>query len=176
VNAAGLWADDVAALAGLDPDALGLRLAWVKGSYFRLRGRGGFRHLVYPVPLPALAGLGVHVTLDLDGGVRLGPDVEPLDPKRLDYAVDEARGDAFFASVSRWVEGISRADLYPDQAGIRPRRRVPAGEVPDFVVAEETERGLPGWVNLVGIESPGITASMAIAERVAALLRVRGAW
>lgn len=170
VNAAGLDADVVAALPGLDLDGAGYRLRFAKGSYFRLRRPGLVRHLVYPIPFAQLAGLGVHVTLELDGGVRLGPDVEWLDGRDRDYAVDETKRDAFFAAASTYLRGLRPEDLAPDQSGIRPKLQRPGGELRDFVIAEESARDLPGWVNLVGIESPGLTCSLEIAERVAALV------
>ena len=170
VNSAGLASDDVAALAGIDLDAAGYRLTYVKGSYFRVHGRPLVRTLGYPVPPPGLAGLGVHVTVDLSGGVRLGPDVEILSTRTLDYRVDEARAPAFFAAASKYLPGLRLASLSPDQAGIRPKLLAPPGQAPAFVIAEESARGLPGWVNLIGIESPGLTCCLEIADEVAALV------
>lgn len=172
VNAAGLSADLVAETAGLDVDAIGYRLCFVRGCYFRLADRwtGRFSHLVYPVPHEGLSGLGVHVTLDLAGGVRLGPDVERLDHRRQEYTVEPARAVEFASAAGRYLPHVSLADLRPDQAGIRARRIVPEGGAPDFIITEESARGLPNWVNLIGIESPGLTAALPIAERVVSLL------
>jgi L-2-hydroxyglutarate oxidase LhgO len=170
VNAAGLASDDVAALAGIDVDAAGYRLTYVKGSYFRVIGPPLVRRLVYPIPPPGLAGLGVHVTVDLAGGARLGPDVEILSTRTQDYRVDEARAPAFFAAASRYLPGLRLASLAPDQAGIRPKLLAPHGQASDFVIAEESARGLPGWVNLIGIDSPGLTCCLEIAEEVSALV------
>lgn len=170
VNAAGLHSDEVAALGGVDVDAAGYRLTHVKGSYFRAGRRGLVRHLIYPVPPAGLAGLGLHVTLDLGGGLRIGPDVEVLADRSQPYGVDERRRPTFFAAASRYLDGLTEDDLWPDQSGIRPKLGTPGGAVRDFVIAEESSRGLPGWVNLIGIESPGLTASLAIGERVARLL------
>jgi L-2-hydroxyglutarate oxidase LhgO len=171
VNAAGLDADEVAALAGCDVDAWGYRQRFVKGSYFRLRAARAslVRHLVYPVPPRDQAGLGVHVTLELDGSVRLGPDVEAIE-RVQDYRVDDARAEAFAQAASRYLPAIVAADLAADQAGIRPKLRPAGGGVPDFIVREESDRGRPGLVNLVGIESPGLTACLEIARRVSSLL------
>ncbi|MDE2293407.1 MAG: FAD-dependent oxidoreductase [Elusimicrobia bacterium] len=166
VNAAGLRCDAVAALPGLDVDAAGYRLHWCKGDYFRMKRPPALAHLVYP--MPARHGLGVHMTLDRAGGVRLGPDTAFVDS--LDYAVDPAKAEAFAASVSRYWPGVRAEDLVPDQSGIRPKLSGPSEGPRDFVVQEESARGLPGWVNLVGIESPGLTASPAIAEMTAGLL------
>lgn len=169
VNAAGLHADSIAALAGIDLDAARYRQHWVKGSYFRLTSRR-LRHLVYPVPAPHLAGLGVHVTLGLDGDTRLGPDVEELAARHEDYAVDEARAHAFAAAASRYLPGLSAAELAPDQAGLRPKLARPGEPWRDFVIEEESARGLPRLVNCLGMESPGLTACLAVGDEVAKLL------
>ncbi len=169
VNAAGLHADTVASLAGIDVDAAGYRQHWVKGSYFRL-ARRRLRHLVYPVPARHLAGLGVHVTIGLDGDTRLGPDVELIEPREEAYAVDEARADAFAAAAARYLDGLTVDELQPDQAGLRPKLSRPGEPWRDFVLAEESARGLPGFVNCLGLESPGVTACLAVGEQVAALV------
>ena len=176
VNAAGLDADTTAAGVGIDVDEAGYRLCFVRGSYFRLtEGKGRLvRHLVYPVPQARLAGLGIHVTVDLSGGVRLGPNVEPLGDRVQEYRVDPANAATFAAAASRYLPGVSADDLRPDQSGIRARRIVPGGGAPDFLVVEERARGLPGWVNMIGIESPGLTCCLELADHVAALLHVQG--
>lgn len=173
VNAAGLGADLLAADMGLDIDALCYRVRYVKGSYFRLdeSWRGQLRHLVYPVPHVGLTGLGCHVTLQLDGAVLLGPDAEGLDTRRADYAVPPARAAQFADAVRPYLPDVTADQMRPDQAGIRPRRILPDGATsPDFVIAEESDRGLPGWVNLIGIESPGLTCCLEIGTHVAELL------
>jgi L-2-hydroxyglutarate oxidase LhgO len=173
VNAAGLDADTVAALPGLDVDAAGYRLTWTKGSYFRIRG--GRRHLagrlLYPVvPVGYGSVLGIHLTIDLDGELKLGPDVEVLTGRRQDYAVDESRRDTFLEAARRYLPSLEPDDLSPDQSGIRARLQAIGAPFRDFVLAEESERGLPGWVNLVGIESPGLTSCLEIAREVRSLL------
>lgn len=170
VNAAGLEADRVAALAGIDVDAAGYRLHWWKGSYFAVTGRkaGLVSHLVYPVP--TRVSLGVHAVLGLDGRLRFGPDAEHLAERRADYSVDESKRAAFGDAVRRLVPGITDSDLTPDIAGIRPKLQGPGEGVRDFVIAEESSRGLAGFVNLVGIDSPGLTSAPAIAEEVERLL------
>jgi L-2-hydroxyglutarate oxidase LhgO len=173
VNAAGLGADLIAAGMGLDIDALQYRVRYVKGSYFRLSEawRGRLRHLIYPVPHAGLAGLGSHVTLDLAGGIRLGPDVEFLTRRSAEYSVDPARAVDFASAVRGYLPEVTAEELRPDLAGIRARRVLADATVsPDFVIAEESGRGLPGWINLVGIESPGLTSCLEIANHVAALL------
>lgn len=165
INAAGLWADDVAKMSGLDVDALGLRQHFVKGNYFRVRKKIASR-LIYPVPPKNLVGLGVHVTVELDGAVRLGPDVEPLSSRAIDYRVDESRARAFYDSVSTYMKGFALDDLSPDQSGVRPKLSKPGEQARDFSITCER----PGFVNLIGIESPGMTCSLEIAERAFGLL------
>jgi L-2-hydroxyglutarate oxidase LhgO len=170
VNAAGLDADTVAGAAGFDVDACGYRLFYSTGRYFRVAPAKSHlaRHLIYPAPPKDT--LGIHVTLDLAGGVRLGPDIESLPDRRQDYAVDEGLRGKFHAAVSRFLEGLSPDDLTPDLAGIRPRLHRPGEPVRDFVIREESDRGRPGWVNLVGIESPGLTSCLEIGVLAANLL------
>lgn len=168
VNAAGLESDAIAALAGLDVDGLGYRLHPCKGDYFAVApGLGTLtRHLVYPVPVPG--GLGIHVTPDLGGRYRLGPDVEWVDAPR--YDVDPAKADRFASAVGRYLPELTAADLAPDFAGVRPKLQRPGEAFRDFVVEEASGHGAPGLVNLIGIESPGLTAAGAIAREVARLI------
>ena len=158
VNAAGLFAHRVAAsIDGLQPEAIPA-IRYAKGNYFGLAARAPFSHLVYPVPEPG--GLGVHLTLDLSGRARFGPDVEWIDA--VDYALDPARADPFYAAIRRYWPGLPDGALHPAYAGIRVK--MPAAE-PDF----EISRPVPSLINLFGIESPGLTASLAIAAEVAEL-------
>ncbi len=168
VNAAGLEADRIAALAGLDTVELGYRVWPCKGDYFSVAPSLGAltRHLVYPVP--GQAGLGIHVTLDLGGRFLLGPDVEYVD--RISYDVDPAKAERFADAVRRYLPEISAEHLSPEMAGIRAKLQAPGESFRDFVIAEESAHGCPGLVSLLGIESPGLTAAGAIAERVVALL------
>jgi L-2-hydroxyglutarate oxidase LhgO len=167
INAAGLAADRIAECAGLAVDALGYRLHPCKGDYFALRAglRGLVQHLVYPVP--ARAGLGVHITLDLAGNLRAGPDAEYVTSER--YDVDPSKAHAFAAALRRYLPEIRDEDLSPDYAGIRPKLQGPGEPARDFVIEDAAAHGAPGLINLIGIESPGLTASEAIAEHVAAL-------
>jgi L-2-hydroxyglutarate oxidase LhgO len=159
-NAAGLGAQGVArAFQGIRPGAVPpLRLA--KGSYFGLAGAAPFTRLVYPVPVHG--GLGVHLTLDLGGQARFGPDVEWVE--REDYRVDPARAEAFYAEVRRYWPDLPDGALQPAYAGIRPKLHGPGEPAPDFLVQREDAHGVPGLVNLFGIESPGLTACLALAE------------
>ncbi|HSQ68397.1 MAG TPA: NAD(P)/FAD-dependent oxidoreductase [Polyangiaceae bacterium] len=158
INAAGLVADAVAALFGIDVDARGYRQRWVKGNYFRIKGAPLVSRLVYPMPPKDGEGLGIHATVELDGSVRLGPDTEPV--AAIEYSVDEGRRAAFHRAASRYLPSLRPEQLEPDMAGIRPK----LARGSDFVIERDAASGV--W-NLVGIESPGLTAALAIAERVA---------
>ena len=170
VNSAGLDADIVAGRADIDVDAAGYRQHYCKGSYFSAASRCArlVSHLVYPVP--AAESLGVHVVLDTGGRLRFGPDAEYLPDRRLDYRVDPTKRHAFAEAARRLLPEIADDDLEPDISGIRPKLQAKGSPARDFVIAEESGRGLPGFVNLLGIESPGLTAAPAIAEHVAKLL------
>ena len=169
VNAAGLQADRVAALAGLDIDALGYRQHFCKGDYFALAPalRGVVQRLVYPVPVQA--GLGIHITLDLAGALRAGPDVEYVPAPR--YDVDARKAAVFGAALRRYLPEVRDEQLFPDYAGVRSKLQASGAPPRDFAIEETSPHGVPGPVNLIGIESPGLTASEAIAEQVATLVR-----
>jgi L-2-hydroxyglutarate oxidase LhgO len=171
VNAAGLASDTVAERAGFDVEACGYRLHLCKGDYFAL-APGVPVHvsgLVYPVPAGPC--LGVHATIDLGGRIRFGPDAEYV--AGIDYRVDPRKTAAFAEAVRRYLPELRADWLSPDSAGVRPKLAAPGEAFRDFVVAEESEAGWPGFVNLIGIESPGLTAASAIARRVVALLTGR---
>jgi L-2-hydroxyglutarate oxidase LhgO len=170
VNAAGLECDRVAALFGIDVDAAGYRLHYCKGSYFAVTPAkaGLLSRLVYPVP--SAVSLGVHALPDLGGRLRFGPDVEFLPDRRCDYSVDPGKRPAFAEAVRRLVPSLRDEDLLPDMAGVRPKLQAPGEPPRDFVVADESARGLAGLVDLVGIESPGLTAAPALGALVAKLL------
>ena len=167
VNSAGLHAATLAArLGGLDP-AWVPRARFCKGNYFALAGRSPFDRLIYPVPEEA--GLGVHLTLDLGGQARFGPDVEWVDdPQALQ--VDAARADGFYAEIRKYWPGLQYRSLLPAYAGIRPKTSGPGEPAADFLIQGPLDHGVPGLVNLFGIESPGLTSSLAIGELVASLL------
>jgi L-2-hydroxyglutarate oxidase LhgO len=165
VNAAGLGAERLAASAGIDTAAKRWRLYACKGDYFSVAPSLGrlTEHLVYPVP--GVAGLGIHVTLDLSGGVRLGPDSEYIDEPRLD--VDPDKAERFAAAVRPFLPEVQSDRLSPDYAGIRAKLQAPGESFRDFVLEEGSDDGAAGLVNLLGIESPGLTAAADLAERVA---------
>jgi L-2-hydroxyglutarate oxidase LhgO len=167
VNAAGLWASALAARTEGLPAACVPTAHYAKGSYFSLSGRAPFTRLIYPVP--EQAGLGVHLTLDLAGQARFGPDVEwiaPATPDAIDYRVDPARGDAFYAEVRRYWPDLADGALQPAYSGVRPKLGGKGTAAADFVVQGPGEHGMPGLVNLFGIESPGLTSSLALADEV----------
>ena len=167
VNAAGLQAPTLARLfAGLDPRHVP-QAFFAKGNYFTLAGRSPFSHLIYPVP--EAAGLGVHLTLDLGGQARFGPDVQWVDSPD-DTQVDSARGDAFYAEVRKYWPALSDGALQPAYAGIRPKISGPGDPARDFCIQGPKDHGIPGLVNLFGIESPGLTSCLAIADMVRDLL------
>lgn len=168
VNSAGLAAPDLARrLAGLDP--LGVPGAYYcKGNYYTLAGRSPFARLIYPVP--ERAGLGVHVTVDLAGQCRFGPDTEWIE--RIDYDVDPARAASFYAAVRAYWPGLPDNALVPGYAGIRPKLDREGSPARDFVVDGPERHGLAGLVNLFGIESPGLTAAWPLAEEVARRLEL----
>jgi L-2-hydroxyglutarate oxidase LhgO len=162
VNCAGLHAPALArAIAGMPPERVPQgRLC--KGVYFTLAGRAPFGHLIYPAP--EKAGLGVHLTLDLAGQARFGPDTEWVE--RIDYSVDPRRGERFYAAIRRYWPALPDGALQPGYAGIRPKIVGPNEPAGDFVVQGPREHGLPGLVNLFGIESPGLTSSLPLADHV----------
>ena len=162
VNAAGLYAPALAhSIEGVPPETIPPAY-FCRGVYFTLSGRTPFRRLIYPVPVPG--GLGVHITLDLAGQARFGPDVEWIGD--VDYSVDPRRGDAFYAAVRRYWPGLRDGALQPGYAGIRPKITGAGEPAADFLVQGPEAHGIPGLVNLYGIESPGITASLPLADEV----------
>ncbi|MCD2511840.1 NAD(P)/FAD-dependent oxidoreductase [Comamonas endophytica] len=163
VNSAGLQAPDLArSFEGLPPAAVPVA-HYAKGSYFTLAGRSPFSRLIYPVP--EAAGLGVHLTLDMGGQAKFGPDVEWVGSPD-DLVVDPRRGDVFYAAVRAYWPALPDGALAPGYAGIRPKINAPDAPAADFVLQGPREHGVPGLVNLFGIESPGLTSCLALAEEV----------
>ena len=167
VNAAGLTAPALAScFSGLDAQHVPTAY-YAKGNYFTLAGKSPFSRLIYPVP--EAAGLGVHLTLDLGGQAKFGPDVEWVDSPD-DLVVNPQRGDAFYAEVRKYWPGLKDGALQAGYAGIRPKIQAPHEAAKDFVVQGQAVHGVPGLVNLFGIESPGLTSSLALGNCVAAML------
>jgi len=167
VNAAGLQAQALARrCTGLDVRHVPPSY-YAKGNYFTLAGRAPFQHLIYPAP--QAAGLGVHLTLDLGGQAKFGPDVQWVDDTS-DLVVDPARGAAFYAEVRKYWPGLADGALQPGYAGIRPKIQAPFEAAQDFIIQGPATHGVPGLVNLFGIESPGLTSCLAIGQAVAGML------
>ncbi|MEK9672829.1 MAG: NAD(P)/FAD-dependent oxidoreductase [Rhodospirillaceae bacterium] len=169
VNAGGLYAQHIAhAIDGIPKDSI-LPIYYAKGHYFSIAGKSPFNHLIYPAPVPG--GLGTHSTLDLGGGTKFGPDVEWLDdvthPDQIDYRIDERRAESFYGAIRRYWPGLPDGALQPGYTGVRPKLTTSQDKyAADFVIQGPDVHGLPGYVALYGIESPGLTSSLAIAEDV----------
>jgi L-2-hydroxyglutarate oxidase LhgO len=167
INSAGFLAPGIARLIEGFPAGKVPPEFYAKGNYYSLAGRSPFSRLVYPVPEPG--GLGVHVTLDLAGQARFGPDVEWVD--RITYDVDPQRAERFYAAIRRYWPALPDGALAPGYAGIRAKISGPGEPAADFVIQGPAQHGVAGLVNLFGIESPGLTASLALADDVAAILK-----
>lgn len=171
INSAGLTSDKIAAMVGIEDD--NLKILFCKGEYFRLNPPKNrlINRLVYPVPHHNMEGIGIHVTIDMGGGVKLGPDVRYLESNIYDYKVTESKQEAFYKSAKKFLPFLEFDDLSPEMAGIRPKIQKPGEPLRDFYIAEETERGCKGFINLIGMESPGLTSSIAIAKYVKSLIK-----
>jgi L-2-hydroxyglutarate oxidase LhgO len=172
INAAGLFAPQLAQrMLGLDEKHIP-KAHFAKGNYYSLSSKAPFKRLIYPVP--EAGGLGVHLTLDLGGQAKFGPDVEWLSsvnhPDEIDYSVDPHRADAFYAEVRKYWPGLQDGHLTPSYSGVRPKITAPHEAAADFVIQTQKQHGIASLINLFGIESPGLTSSMAIGELVVDLL------
>jgi len=167
INSAGLHAPTLARKIVGMPSAHIPTAYYAKGNYFTLTGRSPFSRLIYPVPVPG--GLGVHITVDMGGQAKFGPDVEWIDG--IEYTVDPHRADKFYAAVRKYWPGLKDGALQPGYAGIRPKIVPQGAPAQDFTITGPGDHGVPGLINLFGIESPGLTASLALAEQVRELAR-----
>lgn len=163
INCAGLSSDLIAQMLGIDIENCGYTLKYCKGTYFQVYKSHSLKHLIYPVP--SEVSLGIHVVLDKTGRIRLGPDAEYIE-KRINYDVDPSKKTLFYNSVKEFLPFINEDDLSPDMAGIRPKLQGPKEDFRDFVIRNEKDKGYLGFINLIGIDSPGLTASPAIAKYV----------
>ncbi|MFH1519910.1 MAG: NAD(P)/FAD-dependent oxidoreductase [Candidatus Omnitrophota bacterium] len=170
INAAGLNSHKVAAMAGIKREEY--KIKYSKGDYFRVHNNKAklINRLIYPLPKQEGSGLGIHATLDLAGGLRLGPDDEYID--EINYDIDQSKNKAFYEDVKAMLPFINLEDLGPDTSGIRPKLQGPGESFRDFLIKDETDNGSPGLINLVGIESPGLTSSLAIAKMVGAIVKI----
>lgn len=166
INSAGLHAIKLANNYNGFPQDLIPQQYYAKGNYFSLSGKHPFKHLIYP--MPEKAGIGVHLTLDLAGQARFGPDVEWID--EIDYGVDETRGDSFYPAIRQYWPGLPDGALLPSYSGIRPKVQSPEEGLRDFIIQGPEDHKIAGLVNLFGIESPGITSSLPLADYVTGLL------
>ncbi|MBT3791278.1 MAG: NAD(P)/FAD-dependent oxidoreductase [Alphaproteobacteria bacterium] len=166
INSAGLGAQDIANnISGLKPNHIPKRYL-LKGSYFSMTGKSPFTRLIYPVPPDA--SLGIHLTLDLGGQAKFGPDQEWIDS--IDYTMNPSRADSFYASVRQYYPDLADGALEAAYSGIRPKIQAPGDPVADFMIEGPADHGIAGLVNLFGMESPGLTSSLAIGDYVCALL------
>lgn len=166
VNSAGLHASALVRSIMGYPEQRWRTSYFAKGNYFSCQGLRPFKRLVYP--MPTNAGLGVHATLDLDGTIRFGPDVEWVDAPN--YSVDQSRVESFYTAIREYWPSIPRGCLHPAYAGVRPKLAGPADVPADFAIEGPAEHGVPGLINLLGIESPGLTSSLAIGAYVARMI------
>lgn len=168
INCAGLNSDLVAQMLGIDIGKESYCLKYCKGTYFQIYKPHSIEHLIYPVP--SEISLGIHVVLDKTNRMRLGPDAEYIE-RKIDYEVDNSKKTSFYQSVREFLPFINEDDLSPDMAGIRPKLQGPEEDFRDFVIKDEEDKGYPGFINLIGIDSPGLTAAPAIAKYVQGLIR-----
>ncbi len=170
INSAGLASHRIAESVGIDIDKAGYRLKFCKGEYFRVRGGSGqwVTRLIYPVP--DHVSLGIHITPDMEGNLRLGPSAAYLEESDLNYDIDESARDSFAEDTKKLLPMLTADRLFPDTAGIRPKLQGPKEPFRDFVIWEESDKGFPHFINLIGIDSPGLTSSPAIAEDVARMV------
>jgi L-2-hydroxyglutarate oxidase LhgO len=166
INSAGLTSDKVSEMAGMYDD--NLKILFCKGEYFRLNPPKNklITRLVYPVPFHNLEGIGIHVTIDMGGGVKLGPDVTYLESNIYDYKVNVSKQETFYKSAKKFLPFLEMDDIAPEMAGIRPKIQRPGDPVRDFYIMEESKKGFPGFINLIGMESPGLTSCLSIAKYV----------
>ncbi|NQT90856.1 MAG: NAD(P)/FAD-dependent oxidoreductase [Candidatus Omnitrophica bacterium] len=168
INSAGLGSEAIARMVGIDVEKYGYKLHYAKGEYFRLKASKAklLNRLIYPTPKQE--SLGIHTVTDSGGQRKLGPNAFYVD--RIDYDVDPSHKMEFYEAVSRYLPFLEKDDLTPDMSGIRAKLQGPGEAARDFVITDETDKGLPGFINLIGIESPGLTSSLAIAKHVECMI------
>jgi L-2-hydroxyglutarate oxidase LhgO len=171
INSAGLTADKISEMVGIKDEKL--KIHFCKGEYFRINPPKNrlIKRLVYPVPHHNMEGIGIHITIDMGGGVKLGPDVKYLESNTYDYKLTPSKQESFFRSAKKFLPFLEYDDIAPEMAGIRPKTQKPGEEQRDFYIEEESKRGYPGFINLIGMESPGLTSSIAIAKYVSNLIK-----
>jgi len=167
INCGGLNSDKIAKMAGIDVIKEKLDLSYCKGRYYRLHSskKSIATNLIYPIPPENYSGLGIHLTIDLAGELKLGPDTVYMEENIQNYEVEDVK-DKFFAAAKTYLNGISIDDLSPDQSGIRAKLQKQGESIRDFYIANESKYGFDNFINLIGIESPGLTSSLAIAKYI----------
>jgi L-2-hydroxyglutarate oxidase LhgO len=163
INSAGLWSDKVAEMAGIPIEECGYKIHFCKGEYYKTTRYKYIRHLVYPVPDPSGLYLGIHTRINLNGELSFGPNAYYVD--ELDYRIDDRYHEEFYQAIKKYLD-IEYDDISPDDCGIRPKLQGENEPERDFVISNEKEKGFPNLINIIGIESPGLTCSLAIAEYV----------
>jgi L-2-hydroxyglutarate oxidase LhgO len=173
INSSGLTSDKVSEMVGIIDD--NLKIIFCKGEYFRINPPKNrlIKRLIYPVPHANMEGIGIHVTIDMAGGVKLGPDVKYLESNVYDYKLTASKQEAFYLSARKFLPFLEFNDIAPEMAGIRPKIQKPGEPLRDYYIMEETEKGFPGFINLIGMESPALTSSIAIAEYVHVLVKIK---
>jgi L-2-hydroxyglutarate oxidase LhgO len=171
INSAGLTSDKISEMVGIRDDSL--KILFCKGEYFRINPPKNrlINRLVYPVPHQNMEGIGIHVTIDMGGGVKLGPDIKYLESNIYDYKLTASKQEEFYNSAKKFLPFLEFDDIAPEMAGIRPKIQKPGEPLRDFYIMEESKRGFPGFINLIGMESPGLTSSIAIAKYVTGLIK-----
>lgn len=170
INSAGLTSDKISEMVGITDE--NLKILFCKGEYFRINPPKNrlIKRLIYPVPHHNMEGIGIHVTIDMGGRVKLGPDVKYLESNIYDYKLTASKQEAFYLSAKKFLPFLEFEDLAPEMAGIRPKIQKPGEPLRDFYIMEESKRGFPWFINLIGMESPGLTSSIAIAKYVEKLI------
>jgi L-2-hydroxyglutarate oxidase LhgO len=170
INSAGLTSDKVSEMTGITDEKL--KILFCKGEYFRINPPKNrlINRLIYPVPHTNMEGIGIHVTIDMGGGVKLGPDVNYLESNVYDYRLTPSKQEAFHKSAKKFLPFLEYDDITPEMAGIRPKIQKPGTPLRDYYISEESERGYPGFINLIGMESPALTSSISIAQYINSLI------
>jgi len=170
INSAGLASDKVSEMVGITDE--NLRIHFCKGEYFRINPPKNrlISRLIYPVPHPNMEGIGIHVTIDMSGGVKLGPDVKYLETNVYDYKLTASKQEEFYRSAKKFLPFLEYDDIAPEMAGIRPKIQKPGEPLRDYYIMEESKKGYPGFINLIGMESPALTSSLSIANYIYKLI------
>ncbi len=169
INSAGLYCESISKMLGIDTEADNLKIYWCKGEYYKTNAFADVNRLVYPLPDPAGVFLGIHLTINLNNEIRFGPNAYYVDS--VDYKMDETYKEEFWKAINQYLT-VDKEQLHPDDVGVRPKLHTKDVKFRDFYIKEESDRGLKNFINLMGIESPGLTASLAIAEKVAEMINL----